>query len=208
MLLKDSRQNATTKKQQHHQKDALENILFQHTFLCSSDFHKDTQDKSRKKRLTQLALKRIEEASYCVDLAENINWNIMFAATLGTLKDFIHSNKAKFKTVSYNILQLSGSARYVKVMKHCSLDQLKAALSDLDPLRTSSCMLSLLMSSLNIKNAPLSLLANKVQNALMEKAGKSYQADSENMQRILHFTLECFRLLPFEILCNIARKVI
>lgn len=184
-------------------------LSFQHAFLCASELHKDTKESSRnKQKLTQLACKRILESPLLVDLQEYTNWNIMFRSKLGAIKDFLDAyyNKKNNNEVPFQFFELS-AGRYIKVLKHCSLEDFKSALDALNPEKTSSRILALLLSSMNFQDAPLSMLTNHMQNVLMAKVGRNYQPDSEIVQQILKFTLECFALIPFEILCCIARKV-
>lgn len=181
---------------------------FQHAFLCGSERHKDAKGSCRNKQvLTELACRRIEEAPFLVDLHDVTNWDILFRSNLGELKEFLFKT-FKNKTQSFQFLELS-PGKYVKALTHCTLEEFKTALDELDSKRTSACIVSLLVSSINLVDAPMALLANHMQNVLMRKTGRNYQEGCEQniQQTIMVFTLQCFELIPFEILCCIARKV-
>ena len=59
------------------------------------------------------------------------------------------------------------------------------------------------MSGCHINDAPIALLANHIQKALLEWAGKGGIESGQ----IVNFCLDCFTLLPFEILTCVIRKV-
>lgn len=180
-------------------------ISYQHTYLTGTDYHKDCKTIGSRKTFTQLALKRIKAAPYLVELGEWINWDIMFAARLGALKEFLNMNFTLRDSI-FTFMELD-IGRYVKVMKHCSLDDLREALAALDASKTSACLVNILMSSLNMDSAPISMLSNLIQSAFMEHVGRDFHVESDRARDLVLFVLECFRLIPFEMLCCVAHKV-
>ena len=180
-------------------------ISYQHTYLTGTNYHRDCKENGSRKTLTQLALKRIKAAPYLINLGEWINWEIMFAARLGSLKEFLNMNFTLRESI-FTFMELD-VGRYVKVMKFCSLDDLRGGLDTLDASKTSACVVNILMSSLNMDSAPISMLSNLIQNAFMQHVGRDFNIDSERAKRLVMFVLECFRLIPFEMLCCVAQKV-
>ena len=180
-------------------------ISYQHSYLTGTDYHRDCKETGSRKTLTQLALKRIKAVPFLVNLGEWINWEMIFAARLGSLKEFLNMNFT-LRESQFTFMELD-VGRYVKVMKFCSLDDLRVGLDTLDASKTSACLVNILMASLNMDSAPISMLSNLIQNAFMNNVGRDFNVDSDRAKNLVLFVLECFRLIPFEMLCCVAQKV-
>jgi len=122
------------------------------------------------------------------------------------MKEFLNKNFKVRGEGAFTFMELNVD-RYVKILKHCSLDDFKKGLNDLDASKTCACLVNILMSSLGVVNAPISMISNLIQNAFMQNVGRSFHPNGESARRLLYFVLECFKLIPFEMLCCVAQKV-
>lgn len=174
-------------------------ITYQHAFLCGSDIHEDAT-KSDLSFYTQTATKKITSAPYLMCLDEWTNWNVMFEKKLGPLKTYLQS----FSLTDTNFIFMEVTQnKFIKIMKDCPFSQLLDSLKKLDAYMTSTSILSILMASCHINDAPIALLSNHIQKALLEHAGKH----GDDSGDIIKFSLQCFALIPFDILCSVVQKV-
>merc|ERR1712183_780159 len=87
----------------------------------------------------------------------------------------------------------------IKIMKDCSADLFLSSLKSLDARMTSTCLVSIINSSGHIDNSPIALLSNHTQNVFLEFSNRT--------DDVLNFCLQCFQLIPFQMLCCVVNKI-
>ena len=180
-----------------------------HSLLCESDFDIDTSKDTAEKGFSCLAKKQIAASPYLLDLEFCLNWTDIYFWKVGDLKNFLKrlsQEKEEFDDAIYLEYKLN---KFIKVSKSLTTDDFAEALENLDSYQSMNALLSVIVGSPCVKDAPISLLENYIKTSFLRHCNSQNDivGDFEEGEEILKFTLKCFVLLPFPILLNIAIKV-
>ena len=177
-------------------------FLYQHAVLCGTDYQKELiSTANSEENLSKLAISKINTLPYLEEISKLTNWDEMFQNKLGSLKTFIKSNFV-LKDICFLFLEFQ-SGKFIKVMKDCSVELFTESLTAKDAKMTSLCLTSVLCLNGQIDHAPLTLLSNRMELFMQTTSQAKDIPDSF----LINFTLECFQLIPFHILCCVSRKV-
>ena len=174
-------------------------FLYQHAVLCATDYQKEISIESSKEDLSKLAVSKINALPYLQEISKFTNWDEIFKKKLGSLKTFIKSN-FNLKDICYFFLEVE-QGKFMKVIKDCSIDLFSKSLAARDAKLFSLYLTSILCLNGRLEHAPLALLSNLIQTSMLT----DLQTFSERC--LLVFVLDCFLLIPFDLLCCIIRKV-
>ena len=185
-------------------------ILPIHSLLCESDYDIDTSTDTAEQSLTNLAKKQVLSAPYLIDLDLCLSWTDIYMWKVGDLKVFLKKlsqEKEEFGDVVFLEYKFN---QFLKVSKSLTSDDFVDALKTLDSFQSMHALLSIIVGSPCVKDAPISLLENYIKTSFLHHCNSKndFVSDSEEEgEEIVKFTLKCFVLLPFPILLNIAVKV-
>ena len=192
-------------------KTQLGGIVPIHSLLCESDYDIDTSKDTAEQTLTNLAKKQIASAPYLIDLDSCLNWTDIYIWKVGDLKVLLKKlsqEKEEFGDVVFVEYKLN---KFIKVSKSLTSDDFVDALETLDSFQSMHALLSIILGSPCVKDAPISLLENYVKTSFLRHCNSHNDIAGdfkEEGEEIVKFTLKCFVLLPFPILLNIAIKVL
>ncbi|XP_047129806.1 uncharacterized protein LOC100210255 isoform X1 [Hydra vulgaris] len=180
------------------------NTLFQyqHAVLCGTEYQKELNSLTDSDNiLSMLAVSKINALPYLEDVSKLMNWDEIFQRKLGSLKEFVKS-KFNSKDVCYFFLELQ-FGKFVKVLKDCSIESFTEAFVARDAKLVSICLTSIICSNRRLEHAPLALLSNVIQKNMLTSSETSEFSE----KHFLVFILECFQLIPFDLLCCIIHKM-
>lgn len=191
-------------KKSNSSKFQSEDILPVYSLLCESDYNIDTSRDRSESGFTSLAKKRIMTAPYLVDLESCLNWTNLYFWKVGELKTFLKkaSQEKEFDDVVFVEYNLN---KFIKVSKSLTTEDFLDALENLDCHQSMHALLSVIVASPSVNDAPISLLENYIKTSFLRHCNSHDDTDATEI--LLNFTLKCFVLLPFPILLNVAIKV-
>ncbi|KAM6963611.1 uncharacterized protein LKV04_019674 [Tautogolabrus adspersus] len=140
------------------------------------------------------------------DLSEWSQWELVFKAHHGPLKDFIERNAVN---TGLSALEVTPGL-LLRITSHTGDKHFSDAVTMLDPVGTAGHLVSMVIAD-GIANAPTALLANHVQSSLAAAVAREGMSQDEEdvscYSTVAKFLLECFIRIPSRISQALLNKV-
>ncbi|XP_066912062.1 uncharacterized protein [Clytia hemisphaerica] len=179
------------------------NLHFIHSLLSDIEYDFNTIKETKDGHFYILFKKELIKAPFMVDIADSLHWDTLYSWKLSNLKETLKRTlKDKdFDDITFLEYQTN---KFLKVSKILTTEDYNKALKKLDSDLAAHVLVSIIVASDGVKDAPISLLENYTKTTFLRL---SSEEDTVKSDDILKFTLACFEKLPLPILSSIANKL-